>query len=99
MQHKYYTYIVTNDKHNVLYTGMTNDLKRRIYEHKNGTNRDRFATKYRTNMLMYYEIFDTADQAIRREKQIKAGPKQKKIDLINSINPQWRDLYEDVVTF
>jgi len=50
-------------------------------------------------MLMYYEIFDTADQAIRREKQIKDGPRQKKIDLINSINPPWRDLYEDVVTF
>lgn len=99
MNRKYYTYIVTNDKHSVLYTGMTNDLKRRIYEHKNVSDRDKFASKYRTNMLMYYENFDTADQAIRREKQIKDGPRQKKIDLINSINPEWRDLYEDVVTF
>jgi putative endonuclease len=98
MQRRYYTYILTNSTHKTLYIGVTNDLKRRIYEHKNGT-REGFTKKYRVNMLVYYEIFDSVVYAILREKQLKGGSRQQKIDLINSINKEWRDLYEEVVTF
>ena len=80
------------------YTGVTNDLKRRVYEHKNGTY-DGFTKKYHVNMLMYYEIFTSIEDAIRREKQLKGGSRRQKEDLIKTINPEWRDLYEEVVTF
>ena len=96
MQRQYYVYILTNSTHKTLYTGVTNDLKRRVYEHKNGTY-DGFTKKYRVNMLMYYEIFDSIHDAIRREKQLKGGSRLQKEDLIRTINTEWRDLYEDVV--
>src|SRR4051812_9521998 len=98
MQRQYYVYILTNSTHTTLYVGVTNDLKRRVYEHKNGTF-DGFTKKYRVNMLMYYEIFSSIDDAIRREKQLKGGSRKKKEDLINTINSSWRDLYLEVVTF
>ena len=99
MNFSYYVYILTNDKHSTLYTGVTNDLKRRMYEHRTGTNRDKFVVRYRTTMLMYYEIFDDSNAAIAREKQIKSGSRQKKVDLITHFNPTWRDLYPEIVTF
>ena len=84
---------MTNKYNNVLYTGMTNDLKRRIYEHKeklvNG-----FTKKYNITKLIYYEVFRDPENAILREKQIKVGSRQKKIDLVNSINRNWLNLYE-----
>jgi len=98
MQHQYYTYILTNSTHKTLYVGVTNDLKRRIFEHKQGTH-DGFTKKYKVDMLMYYEIFDSIEYAIRREKQLKGGSRERKIALINSLNPGWRDLYAEVVTF
>jgi putative endonuclease len=98
MQRQYFVYILTDAKHKTLYTGVTNDLKRRVFEHKNGLH-DGFTKKYHVNMLTYYEIFDAIEYAILREKQLKGGSRQQKIDLINSINKEWRDLYEDVVTF
>ena len=98
MQRHYYVYILTNASHRTLYTGVTNDLKRRVYEHKHSTH-DGFTKTYRVNMLMYYEIFDSIDYAILREKELKGGSRKQKEDLINSINKEWRDLYEEVVTF
>jgi putative endonuclease len=85
MQRQYYIYILTNSSHKTLYIGVTNNLKRRVYEHKNGVY-DSFTKKYKVNMLMYYEIFESIEYAINREKQLKGGSRQHKVDLINSIN-------------
>ncbi len=96
MGHEYFVYILTNDKHSVLYIGVTNDLKRRVYEHKTSVEKDHFTAKYKVMMLMYYERFTLAEDAIRREKQLKKGSRQRKVDLINSFNPEWRDLFGDI---
>jgi putative endonuclease len=85
---------MTNKYNTVLYTGVTNDLHKRVYEHKSKLI-EGFTKKYNVTKLVYYEIFDDAYTAISREKQIKAGSRQNKIDLVNSINPDWKDLYED----
>ena len=91
MSKQYYVYIMTNKNNRVLYTGITNDLKKRVYEHKekfvNG-----FTKKYNVSKLVYYEILGDPENAILREKKIKAGSRQKKIDLINSMNKEWSDL-------
>jgi putative endonuclease len=88
---QYYIYILTNKNHTVLYVGVTNNLARRIAEHKNKMIPG-FTKKYNANKLVYFEAFDDPENAIRREKQIKKGRRQKKIDLINSVNPDWVDL-------
>ena len=93
MSEQYYIYIITNQYNTVLYTGVSNDLIRRVYEHKEKLIAG-FTKKYNVNKLVYYEIFTDINSAITREKQIKAGSRQKKIDLVNSMNPQWCDLYE-----
>ncbi len=93
MAQQYYVYIMTNKRNTGLYTGVTNDLRKRVYEHK-AKLVDGFTKKYNVNKLAYYEIFNDIYNAIMREKQIKDGSRQKKIDLINSINSEWRDLYE-----
>ncbi|MEH2112912.1 GIY-YIG nuclease family protein [Nostoc sp.] len=93
MNKQYYLYIMTNNYNSVLYTGVTNDLQRRVYEHKEKII-EGFTKKYNITKLVYYEIFEDAYTAISREKQIKAGSRQKKIDLVNSINQEWRDLYD-----
>ena len=95
MGREYYIYIMTNKLNTVLYTGVTNDLRRRIYEHKEKLVKG-FTKKYNVTKLVYYEIFDDVDDAISREKQIKGGSRQKKIDLINSINREWKDLYNEL---
>jgi putative endonuclease len=77
----------------VLYTGVTNDLLRRVWEHKEKLG-DGFTKKYNVSKLVYYEVFEDPENAIMREKQIKAGSRQKKIDLINNFNMEWHDLYE-----
>jgi putative endonuclease len=87
----YWVYIMTNQANTVLYTGMTNDLRRRVEEHRKGRGSG-FTTKYRVNKLVFYERFDTAGGAIAAEKRIKAGSRRKKEGLINSINPEWKDL-------
>ena len=93
----YYVYIMTNNS-GTLYTGVTNDLERRVAEHRAGTERG-FAAKYKTNRLMYYEATPRVEAAIAREKQIKSWRRSKKIELIQTLNPRWRDLaqewYED----
>jgi putative endonuclease len=86
---------MTNKSNNVLYTGMTNNLIRRVYEHKEKII-DGFTKKYNCTKLVYYEIFNDPYNAIAREKQIKAGSRKKKIELINSMNPNWKDLYDDL---
>ena len=92
MNKQYYVYILTNKHNKVLYTGITSDLKRRVYEHKEKAVSG-FTKKYNVSKLVYYEIFQDPENAILREKQIKAGSRQKKIDLINSENEEWLDLY------
>jgi len=86
---------MTNKNNAVLYTGMTNNLIRRVYEHKEKII-DGFTKKYNCTKLVYYEIFNDPYNAIAREKQIKAGSREKKIDLINAVNPEWKDLYDDL---
>jgi putative endonuclease len=86
---------MTNRNNTVLYTGITNDLKRRVYEHKEKLV-DGFTKKYNIIKLVYYEVFEDPANAILREKQIKAGSRQKKINLINSVNREWLDLYEEI---
>lgn len=84
---------MTNKRNTVLYTGITRNLKKRVYEHKQKLT-DGFTKKYNITKLVYYEIFEDVENAILREKQIKAGSRQKKIDLINSQNKEWADLYK-----
>ena len=90
----YFVYILTNKTKNVLYTGVTNDLQRRLYEHKNELV-DGFTKKYHTHKLIYYDTTPDAESAIIREKQIKGWKREKKIALINEMNPSWKDLSED----
>ncbi len=91
----YCVYIMTNAYNTTLYTGVTNNLIRRVLEHKNGSG-SKFTSKYRLTKLVYFETSDNIEAAILREKQIKAGSRQKKIDLVESINHEWRDLTEDL---
>lgn len=83
-------------RNGTLYTGVTADLVRRVYEHKNKLV-EGFTKKYEVDKLGYYEVFDDITQAIQREKQIKAGSRKNKLKLIESINPNWKDLYEDII--
>ena len=95
MEKTYCVYILTNLRHTVLYTGVTGDLRARITQHR-GKLLPGFSKRYNVTKLVYYETGSDATGAIAREKQIKAGSRQKKIVLINSLNPQWHDLYEDL---
>jgi len=92
MKEQFYVYIICNKYNNVLYTGVTSNLVRRVYEHREELA-DGFSKKYKLGKLVYYEIAGNAEAAISREKQIKAGSRKKKIELIQSMNPQWEDLY------
>jgi len=94
IKNQYYVYILTNKHNTVLYTGVTNDLQRRVLEHRAGKG-SKFTHKYNITKLVYFEATDDVNAAIAREKQIKAGSRQKKIDLINSINSEWNDLFEE----
>ena len=91
----YFVYILTNPWHTVLYTGITSDLKGRVYQHREKLLPG-FTARYNVSKLVYYELFSDPISAITREKQIKAGSRQKKIDLINSMNPAWRDIYDEI---
>ena len=91
----YCVYILANSRHTVLYTGVTRDLKKRIWEHKEKLT-EGFTKSYDVNELVYYETCADVLGAIAREKQIKAGSRAKKIALVNGMNPEWRDLYEEL---
>ncbi len=92
---EYCVYIMTNAHNTVLYTGVTNHLQRRVYEHKNGLGGS-FTKQYNVNKLVYYEVTDNVHAALAREKQIKGGSRKKKIDLVNGLNPEWKDLYDEL---
>ena len=91
MKREYYVYIMTNKYNTVLYTGVTNNLARRVYEHQERRG-SAFTTRYNVTKLVYMEPFGDIREAIAREKQIKAGSRQDKIDLVKSMNPEWKDL-------
>jgi len=93
MNQQYYVYIITNKNNTVLYTGVTRNLIKRVYEHKNKLTKG-FSKRYNLDKLVYYEIFEDSFNAISREKQIKAGSRKRKIELINEFNPDWLDLYD-----
>jgi len=95
MVNQYYVYIMTNKHNIVLYVGFTNDLKRRIYQHKT-KQAISFTKKYNVDKLVYYETCDNVKEAITREKQLKGGSRKKKVDLIESCNPEWQDLYYEI---
>ena len=94
MTNQYYVYILTNRTNRVLYTGVTNDLVRRVYEHREKFV-EGFTKKYNVTKLVYYETTGDIESAIVREKQIKGWLRKKKITLIESVNPEWRDLSLD----
>ena len=89
----YYVYILSNATNVVLYTGVTNDLIRRVYEHRNNMIPDSFTAKYGVRKLVYYEQTTDVHAALAREKQIKGGSRKKKNELVQSMNPEWKDLY------
>ena len=87
----YYVYILASKKNGTLYTGVTNDLKRRVWQHKNHTA-ESFTAAYGVNQLVYFESFREVRDAIAREKQLKGGSRKKKVILIEKENPEWLDL-------
>ena len=89
-------YIVTNKKNGILYTGVTSNLIKRVYQHKNDIIRG-FSKKYNCKILVFYEIHETMNSVINREKQIKAGSRDKKIKLIEQTNINWDDLYNEII--
>lgn len=91
-----YIYIMTNQGNTVLYTGVTSDLGKRVFQHRQKLV-EGFTKKYNVNKLVYYETFDEIMEAITREKQIKGWIREKKIHLIKSTNPKWKDLYGETV--
>ncbi len=93
MEKIYSVYIMTNRSNRVLYTGITNNLKRRVYEHKKGIG-SKFTSKYKVNKIVYYYNFKDVRDAIRVEKKIKSGSRKDKIKKINKMNPEWKDLYK-----
>jgi putative endonuclease len=95
MSKRHYIYIACNSNNTVLYAGVTNNLKKRIYEHKEKLV-EGFTSKYNVSKLVYYEIFDSAENAILREKQIKSGSRKGKIKLIEKTNKEWKDLYDEI---
>ncbi|MFA6081975.1 MAG: GIY-YIG nuclease family protein [Patescibacteria group bacterium] len=96
MSKYYYVYILASCKNGTLYTGVTNDLIKRVYVHKNKYSQKGFTTKYGICLLVYYEMTEDVNSAIAREKQIKNWHRSWKIQLIKSKNPDWKDLYEEI---
>lgn len=90
-------YIMTNKMHTVLYTGVTSDIIGRVWKHKNKVYPNSFTAKYNCNKLVYYFFYSRIEEAIAAEKAIQAGSRKNKIQLINSINPEWVDLYDGLI--
>jgi putative endonuclease len=95
MDKQYYVYVMANTTNSVTYTGVTNNLDKGVYEHKEKYARG-FTKRYNIIKLVYYEIFQDAGSAITREKQIKAGSRRAKVELVGSMNKEWRDLYGEL---
>lgn len=96
MDRSYYVYILASKRNGVLYIGMTNDLARRVFEHKQGTVKG-FAKKYHIDKLVYYEQTIDVNEAIMREKRLKKWKRNWKIQLIEQQNPEWKDLYDSIM--
>ena len=92
---RFYVYILTNKPYGVFYTGITSNLPKRTYEHKEQLV-EGFSQEYHLKMVVYYEVFDDAENAIKREKRLKRWSREWKIEAINEFNPEWKDLYEDI---
>lgn len=90
-----FVYILSNQRNTVLYVGVTSNLCKRMYEHKE-KKVDGFTKRYNIDKLVYYEVYEDIETAIQREKQMKAGSRKKKIELIESKNPEWKDLSKDL---
>ena len=90
---QYYVYIITNNHNTTLYTGVTNDLPRRVFEHRDGISGS-FSLRYNLYKLVSFEIYPDIRSVINGEKQIKTGPRNRKLALINSMNPEWDDLID-----
>ena len=95
MVRQYYVYIMTNPRKTVLYTGVTNNLVARVWQHRNGEGGS-FTRRYHCGKLVLYQVLKDSYNAIAREKQIKAGSRRRKIELIERTNPEWRDLYGEL---
>ena len=93
----YYVYMLTNVTGTVVYTGVTNDVVRRVYEHKHNFDLNSFTAKYAVHKLVYYESTSSRYEAISREKQIKSWNRKRKNELVESINPKWEDLYDSLL--
>ncbi|MDH6250566.1 putative endonuclease [Chryseobacterium sp. H1D6B] len=91
-----FIYIMTNKKNTTLYTGVTSNLFKRVQEHKEKFHQQSFTSRYNLKKLVYWESFHEIGDAIYQEKQIKADSRQKKLDIINSINPEWEDLIDNI---
>jgi putative endonuclease len=96
MKHGGAVYIMTNKRNGILYVGVTNDLRRRIFEHRTHVDPGGFTAKYGCNTLVYYCGFHSIEDAIAEEKRLKGGNRKAKLALIESINPQWEDLWEEI---
>lgn len=95
MESAYYVYVMANKRNGTIYIGVTNDLMRRVYEHREGLMKG-FTKRYGLKMIVYYEVFGSITNAIQRETSLKRWPRRWKLDLIEQRNPQWRDLYEEI---
>ena len=93
---KGFIYMMTNKQYGVLYIGITSDIVKRVYEHKNSYV-DGFTKQYNLNILVYYEVYDEIEEAIKREKQLKNWHREWKVELVNKQNPNWEDLYESIL--
>ncbi len=93
----YYVYMMTNQSDDVLYTGVTNNLLRRVFEHKNHLDTKSFTCRYNVEKLVYYEVYNEAELAIAREKQIKGWNRNRKNKYVSEQNPEWRDLYQEII--
>lgn len=91
-----FVYIMTNKNHTVLNTGVTSNLENRVEQHVSGKNKGKFTARYNCNQLVYYSGFPFIASAIAEEKRIKGGSRRQKIELIESMNPEWRNLYEEI---
>ena len=96
MEKQFYVYILASKRNGTLYTGVTSDLIQRVWQHKHDMV-ERFTQKYEVKKLVYYEVHDNAESAIKREKQIKKWRRKWKLRLIEEKNPQWTDLYDEIV--
>jgi len=94
----YYVYMLTNKFHNVLYTGVTGDLVKRVYEHREHLDKNSFTARYKTTHLVYFEVTGDIRAAIEREKQIKSWNRKRKNQLVESMNPKWEDLYPSIIS-